>query len=115
MVIEESSRHSSVVEDYDTRSPRDPIPSVDSMIEERQTRSLDDLGAGDRLPALRADLGLGPRHAPLPRRAPDQPGARFEVIDRQPFGGPLEGRFDDGRVQMLGGDLTEAMRVEVDE
>ncbi len=43
------------------------------------------------------------------------PGTRLEVLDRQPFGGPLEVRFDDGRVHTLGGELTAAMRVEVDE
>jgi DtxR family Mn-dependent transcriptional regulator len=41
------------------------------------------------------------------------PGERFEIVDRQPFGGPLFARFD-GRVQVLGGQLAAAMRVEVD-
>jgi DtxR family Mn-dependent transcriptional regulator len=40
------------------------------------------------------------------------PGASFEVIDRQPFGGPLFVRFGDD-VHPLGGDLADAMRVEV--
>jgi len=42
------------------------------------------------------------------------PGVRLEVVDRQPFGGPLEVRFDDGDVQTLCGELTGATRVEVD-
>ena len=40
------------------------------------------------------------------------PGTSFEVIDRQPFGGPLFVRFGDG-VHALGGELARAMRVEV--
>ena len=41
------------------------------------------------------------------------PGERFEIVDRQPFGGPLFARFD-GEVHVLGGDLAAAMRVEVE-
>jgi DtxR family Mn-dependent transcriptional regulator len=41
------------------------------------------------------------------------PGARFEVIDRQPFGGPLFVRVG-ADVHPLGGELAQAMRVEVD-
>ena len=40
------------------------------------------------------------------------PGDSFEVIDKQPFGGPLFVRFGDN-VHVLGGDLAKAMRVEV--
>ena len=39
------------------------------------------------------------------------PGDRFEVVDRQPFGGPLFARFG-GSVHVLGGELAAAMRVE---
>jgi len=39
------------------------------------------------------------------------PGARFEVVDRQPFDGPLFVRFGDA-VHVLGGALARAMRVE---
>ena len=42
------------------------------------------------------------------------PGDTFEVIDKQPFGGPLFVRFGDN-VHVLGGDLAKAMRVEVDQ
>ena len=43
------------------------------------------------------------------------PGDRFEVIERQPFGGPLTVRFGDrGEAHALGGALVEAMRVETD-
>jgi DtxR family Mn-dependent transcriptional regulator len=39
------------------------------------------------------------------------PGMAFEVVDRQPFDGPLFVRFGD-EVQALGGELARAMRVE---
>ncbi len=38
------------------------------------------------------------------------PGDRFEVVDKQPFDGPLFVRFT-GEVEVLGGDLARAMRV----
>jgi DtxR family Mn-dependent transcriptional regulator len=40
------------------------------------------------------------------------PGDEFEVVDKQPFGGPLFVRFADGEVQVVGGELAAAMRVE---
>jgi DtxR family transcriptional regulator, Mn-dependent transcriptional regulator len=41
-----------------------------------------------------------------------RPGDAFEVLDRQPFEGPLSIRV--GReVHVLGGELVRAMRVEV--
>jgi DtxR family Mn-dependent transcriptional regulator len=40
------------------------------------------------------------------------PGDSFEVIDKQPFDGPLFVRFGD-QVHVLGGSLAKAMRVEV--
>jgi DtxR family Mn-dependent transcriptional regulator len=43
-----------------------------------------------------------------------RPGDRFEVVDRQPFGGPLFVRFGGAAdVHVLGGALASAMRVEV--
>jgi DtxR family transcriptional regulator, Mn-dependent transcriptional regulator len=40
------------------------------------------------------------------------PGDDFEVVDKQPFGGPLFVRFGEGDVQVVGGLLAAAMRVE---
>ena len=40
------------------------------------------------------------------------PGSELEVIDKQPFGGPLFVRFGED-VHVLGGKLATAMRVEV--
>ena len=41
------------------------------------------------------------------------PGDRFEVVDKQPFDGPLFARFGAEGVHVLGGALARAMRVEV--
>ena len=41
-----------------------------------------------------------------------RPGDELEVVDKQPFGGPLSVRFGDA-VHVLGGGLARAMRVEV--
>ncbi len=40
------------------------------------------------------------------------PGDELEVVDKQPFDGPLFVRFGE-RVQVLGGELAKAMRVQV--
>ena len=91
----------------------DPIPTRDLTIEEEPTQSLQSLRAGaagrftrvsDSDPEMLrflADRGISP-------------GDSFEVIDKQPFGGPLFIRFGDD-VHVLGGDLAKAMRVEVDQ
>jgi DtxR family Mn-dependent transcriptional regulator len=91
----------------------DPIPTRELTIEEEPTQSLQSLQAGasgrftrvsDSDPEMLrflADRGISP-------------GDSFEVIDKQPFGGPLFIRFGDN-VHVLGGDLAKAMRVEVDE
>ncbi len=96
-----------------TRDPHgDPIPSPDFEIDEGETRSLADLEPGatgvfvrvsDSDPAMLRYLG----------ERGVAPGAAFEVVDRQPFGGPLFVRFGDD-VHPLGGDLAQAMRVEVE-
>jgi DtxR family Mn-dependent transcriptional regulator len=89
----------------------DPIPTADLTIDEPSTDSLDSLPArargtfvrvSDSDPAMLrylADRGIAP-------------GDAFEVVDRQPFGGPLFVRFGSA-VHPLGGALALAMRVEV--
>jgi DtxR family Mn-dependent transcriptional regulator len=90
----------------------DPIPTRDLTIEEGPTRSLQSLAAGEsgrftrisdsdpEMLRFLADRGIAP-------------GDVFEVIEKQPFGGPLFVRFGDN-VHVLGGELVQAMRVEVD-
>lgn len=89
----------------------DPIPTRELEIVQVATRSLASLGAGqtgrltrvsdsdpDMLRFL-SERGIGP-------------GDEFEVIDRQPFDGPLFVRFHD-QVHVFGGGLAKAMRVEL--
>jgi DtxR family Mn-dependent transcriptional regulator len=96
-----------------TRDPHgDPIPTRELQIEELETQSLESLQAGDcgtfarvsdaepEMLRYLAELGIAP-------------GDELEVVERQPFGGPLFVRFGD-RVYPLGGDLARAMRIEVD-
>src|SRR5438270_2158953 len=89
----------------------DPIPTRELTIEEGTTDSLQALEPGARGTFTRvsdsdpemlrflADRGIAP-------------GAELEVIDKQPFDGPLFVRFGDN-VHVLGGALARAMRVEV--
>src|SRR4051812_3734261 len=95
-----------------TRDPHgDPIPSADFTIEEGETVSLCDLDAGATGVFVRVSDSDPEMLRYLGERGVT-PGAAFEVIDRQPFGGPLFVRFGQD-VHPLGGELAEAMRVEV--
>ena len=89
----------------------DPIPSADLVIEERATESLSDLEPGAQATFVR----ISDSDAEMLRYLADRgiaPGDAFEVVDKQPFDGPVFARFADA-VQVLGGDLARAMRVEV--
>ena len=90
----------------------DPIPTRELAIEEGQTRSLDELGSGVRGLFVRVS-DSDPEMLRYLRDRGVAPGAAFEVIDRQPFGGPLFVRFG-GDVHPLGGELARAMRVQVE-
>jgi DtxR family transcriptional regulator, Mn-dependent transcriptional regulator len=87
----------------------DPIPDAQLNIEEGDTRSLADLEAGDRGRFVRVS-----ETDPAQLRYLDERGVRlgdsFEVVERQPFGGPLTVRFGDAD-HVLGGGLADAMRV----
>ena len=96
---------------HPTHDPHgDPIPSADLELIEAPHPALASLEAGtsgvlvrvsDAEPEMLrylAELGIGP-------------GDRFEVIERQPFDGPLFVRFGD-HVHVLGGALAGAMSVE---
>lgn len=91
----------------------DPIPTRELKIEERPTKSMDSLAAGTtgtftRVSDADPDMlrYLGGRGI--------APGDEFEVVDKQPFDGPVFVRFGDD-VHVLGGALARAMRVEVAE
>jgi DtxR family Mn-dependent transcriptional regulator len=97
---------------HPTHDPHgDPIPTPDFEIEERETRSLADLEPGDSGVFVRVSDSDSAMLRYLGERGVT-PGARLEVVERQPFGGPLFVRVGDD-VHPLGGDLAQAMRVEV--
>jgi DtxR family Mn-dependent transcriptional regulator len=95
-----------------TRDPHgDPIPTRDLTIDEAPTRSLESLQAGARGTFARVSDSDPEMLRYLSERGIG-PGDPFEVIDRQPFGGPLFVRFGSD-VHPLGGQLALAMRVEL--
>jgi DtxR family Mn-dependent transcriptional regulator len=97
-----------------TRDPHgDPIPTRDGRIEEGKTASLQELEPGARGTFVR----VSDSDPEMLRYLSDRgiaPGDALEVIEKQPFDGPLFARFGD-EVHVLGGALARAMRVEVDE
>jgi DtxR family transcriptional regulator, Mn-dependent transcriptional regulator len=90
----------------------DPIPTADLEIDEPDTRRLSDMEPGERGTVVRisdsdpamlrylAELGVSP-------------GDPIRVVERQPFGGPITVRFPGGD-RVLGGGVTDAMRVSVE-
>jgi len=95
-----------------TRDPHgDPIPTRELTIEEVATDSLQTLSPGDRGTFARVSDSDPEMLRWLADRA-IAPGDELEVIDKQPFDGPLFVRFGDD-VQVLGGALARAMRVEL--
>src|SRR2546429_9383706 len=95
-----------------TRDPHgDPIPTPDLRIVEPDTVALDALGTGTRGTFVRVSDSEPEMLRYLAERG-IAPGDRFEIIDKQPFDGPLFARFGD-EVHVLGGALARAMRVEV--
>jgi DtxR family Mn-dependent transcriptional regulator len=89
----------------------DPIPTADLAIEELATRSLDALEEGARGRFVRVSDS-----DPAMLRYLDERGIALgeplEVVERQPFGGPLSVVIGGAR-HVLGGALARAMRVEV--
>jgi DtxR family transcriptional regulator, Mn-dependent transcriptional regulator len=98
---------------HPTHDPHgDPIPAADLSIHEGTTRSLADLAPGDRGRFVRVSDSNPAMLRYLHERGV-RLGDRLEVLDREPFEGPLTVRIGDG-TQMLGGALASAMRVELD-
>jgi DtxR family transcriptional regulator, Mn-dependent transcriptional regulator len=91
----------------------DPIPDAKLKIDESTTRSLADLEPGDRGRFVRVSDSDPAMLRYLSERGVAL-GDALEVLDRQPFGGPLTVRFGDS-LQVLGGGLAAAMRVELDD
>jgi DtxR family Mn-dependent transcriptional regulator len=88
----------------------DPIPTVNFDLHESQTSPLDDLPVG----ATGRFVRVSDSDPEMLRYLAEQGiglGDGLEVVDRQPFGGPLFVRFGK-RVHALGAGLARAMRVE---
>lgn len=98
---------------HPTHDPHgDPIPTRELTIEEGATDALASLEPGARGTFTR----ISDQDPAMLRYLSDRgisPGDGFEVIDKQPFDGPLFVRFGGDEVHVLGGALAAAMRVEV--
>jgi DtxR family Mn-dependent transcriptional regulator len=89
----------------------DPIPTRELEIEEGSTASLQTLEPGDRATFTRVS-DSDPEMLRFLAQRGIAPGDELEVVDKQPFDGPLFVRFGED-VHVLGGTLARAMRVEV--
>jgi DtxR family transcriptional regulator, Mn-dependent transcriptional regulator len=89
----------------------DPIPSADLALDEPATRSLESLDVGARGRFVRVSDSDPAMLRYLDERGISL-GEDLEVVERQPFGGPLTVTIG-GAEQVLGGALARAMRVEV--
>ena len=93
----------------------DPIPTRDGRIDEGATESMSAVEVGTRGTFVRVSDADPEMLRYLAERG-IAPGQTFEIVERQPFGGPVFARFgggDPATVHVLGGDLVQAMRVEV--
>ena len=88
----------------------DPIPTRDLELVEERTGSLDTLQPGAHGRFTRISDSDPEMLRYLAERG-IAPGDDFEVVDKQPFGGPLYVRFGD-HVHAIGGQLAAAMRVD---
>jgi DtxR family transcriptional regulator, Mn-dependent transcriptional regulator len=97
---------------HPTHDPHgDPIPDAGLHIDEGDTHGLDQLGIGARGRFVRVSDSDAEMLRYLAGRGVAL-GDTLEVVDRQPFGGPLTVRF--GRTEhVIGGELASAMRVEL--
>jgi DtxR family transcriptional regulator, Mn-dependent transcriptional regulator len=89
----------------------DPIPTRDGRLPTEETVSLAALEAG-AVGTFRRISDSDPEMLRYLSERGISPGAAFEVIERQPFEGPLFVRFGDD-VHVIGGVLASAMRMEL--
>ena len=87
----------------------DPIPTLDGEIDESSSVALGDLQPGDGGVFVRVSDSDPEMLRYLSQRG-IAPGDPLEVLERQPFDGPLLVRFGSGD-HALGGDLVRMMRV----
>jgi DtxR family transcriptional regulator, Mn-dependent transcriptional regulator len=91
----------------------DPIPTPDGRVAEAPATALDALPVGAAGVFVRVSDSDPAMLRYLDSRG-IRPGDAFEVVDRQPFGGPLFVRFG-GETHPLGGELAAAMRTQAEE
>jgi DtxR family Mn-dependent transcriptional regulator len=109
-ISEDLERRIAAKLDNPTHDPHgDPIPSADLAVDDGETRSLDGLEPGERGRFVRISDSRPDMLRYLEQRGIGI-GDSLEVVERQPFGGPLIVRFGD-RTEPLGGELARAMRV----
>ncbi len=90
----------------------DPIPTPELTIDEGATQSLQSVEGGVTGVLTRVS-DSDPEMLRFLAERGISPGDHFEVVEKQPFDGPLFVRFG-ADVHVLGGALARAMRVEVD-
>ncbi len=90
----------------------DPIPTAELELDEPLTDRMESLQPGDRGLFVRVSDSDPEMLRYLAERG-IAPGERFFVRERQPFGGPLFVVFGE-REHAIGGELANAMRVEVE-
>ncbi len=96
---------------HPTHDPHgDPIPTLEGEIEEGSSQALGDLQPGARGVFVRVSDSDPEMLRYLSERG-IAPGDSLEVLERQPFDGPLLVRFSSGD-HALGGELVRMMRVE---
>jgi DtxR family Mn-dependent transcriptional regulator len=96
---------------HPTHDPHgDPIPTRDLTVDEGHTQALQALATGDRARFTR----ISDSDPDMLRFLSDRgirPGDELQVVDKQPFDGPLFVQVGEA-VHVLGGQLARAMRVE---
>ena len=96
---------------HPTHDPHgDPIPTADLLIDEGDSVPIESLEPGARGRFVRVSDSDPEMLRYLSQRG-IAPGATFEIVEKQPFGGPVFARFGDD-VHVLGGQLAACMRAE---
>jgi DtxR family Mn-dependent transcriptional regulator len=97
---------------HPTRDPHgDPIPSAELVLPEQHGIALQELEPGQHGSFVRVSDADPEMLRWLAERSV-RPGDALEVLDKQPFGGPLTVRVGDA-VHVLGGGIAAAMRITV--
>ncbi|MGI8633733.1 MAG: metal-dependent transcriptional regulator [Solirubrobacterales bacterium] len=89
----------------------DPIPTRELELGADRTQPLSELATGTQATFVRISDSEPDMLRWLAERR-IVPGDMLEVLERQPFDGPLHVRFGDGADEQLGGQIAAAMRVQ---